>query len=228
LDSIDEAVKIMSNRKHNDKGQRPLPFPLDPETMQEFKMFFLFMILSDCQERGITGYQLNAKYKFPRTSANRLIEKLIKLNQVVASTTEELGKTQVLYKLTKTGKEQLEQLKETWGERFAEMAELAPLDRLADPFKRERDFEKLISHVQELKTNEDAEIFVKGFIQNVRRDVLRQENNLDILNRIIKELDKLLKAIVKQKTLSKEEITNLLRQIQKRIEGNRISKGKGA
>lgn len=191
-------------------------------------MFFLLMILSDNQDKGITGYQLNVKYKFPRTSANRLIERLIELDQVFASTTEELGRTQVLYKLTKIGKEHLEHLKETWDGRFAEMTELAPLDRLADPFKHERDFEKLISHVQELETKGDAVVFVKGFIQNVRRDVLRQENNLDILNRIIKELDKLLTAIVKQKTLSKEEINILLRQIQKRIEAKRVSKGEGA
>jgi hypothetical protein len=214
----------MLNRNQDDKDHGPLPFPLDPETMQEFKLFFLLMILSDNQDKGITGYQLNVKYKFPRTSANRLIENLIELDQVLVSTTEELGRAQVLYKLTKTGKEHLEQLKETWGERFTEMTELAPLDRLADPFKHERDFDKLISHVQELETKEDAEIFVKGFIQNVRRDIFRQENNLEILNRIIKELENLLKTILKQKKLSKEEIKSLLRQIQESIEVDRISK----
>ena len=207
------------------KRFQPLPIPLDPETLQEFKVFFLLVILSDNQDKGITGYQLNSKYKFPRTSVNRLIEKLVETNQVVTSTTEESGRTQILYKLTSKGKEYLEQLKERWGEIFAEMTELAPLDRLANPFKHDRDFEELISHVHELKTKEDAEYFVKGFIHNVRNGISRLENDLNLLNKIISDLENIQKAIVKQKTFDKEEIKNLLSQIKRDIEADILSKG---
>ncbi|MHA1489510.1 MAG: hypothetical protein ACTSRI_07630 [Promethearchaeota archaeon] len=201
---------------HHRHPPPPPPFPLDPETFQELKFFFILTILSDNPD-GITAYQLESKYKFPRTSVVRLIEKLIEPGFVVVSSSKVSGRSQTLYTLTESGKEHLERLKEIWAGRFANMAELAPFDRYVNPFMRERIFGRLLNYIEEIKSKSDAEDYFRGFRSKLKHEISMIKKKLETLLATKNGLDLVIETVSKQESLNKDEIKDLMEKIQNKI-----------
>ena len=195
--------------RHPGHPPHPPPFPFDPQTFNDLKIFFLLTIISENPD-GITAYQLSSKYKFPRTSANRLIAKLIEQGFVFMSTSELSGRSQTLYKITESGREYLGHLKEKWAVRFANMAELAPFDKYADFSICEVIFEQALEYLKESESKPEMINYFKEIYSNLDQEITMIKNRMESLIAAKNELDIVIRAISKQESLNKEEITKLL------------------
>ena len=206
---------FQSNFRHPGHPPQHPPFPFDPETFNDLKIFFLLTILSE-NPGGISAYQLNIKYKFPRTSVNRLIATMIVPGYVYVSTSKISGRTQTLYKLSKSGKEYLGHLKEKWSVRFANMAELAPFDKYADLSICEVIFERALVYLEESESKSEVENYFKEIYSNINHEISMIENRLDNLIVAKNELDIVIKFISNQKSLNREEMVKLIEKIKER------------
>ena len=200
---------FQSHFRHPGHPPQPPPFPFDPETFNNLKIFFLLTIILENPD-GITAYQLNSKYKFPRTSANRLIAKLIEQGFVFVSTSEVSGRSQTLYKITESGKGYLGRLKEKWAVRFANMAEFAPFDKYADLSICEVIFERALEFLNATESKVDLENYFKEIYGNLDHEIIMIKKRMESLIVAKNELDIVIRVISKQESLNKEEITKLL------------------
>ena len=89
------------HHKHPPGMFRPM-MSMSKESFREMRRFFVLKILTDNLE-GITGYQLQEKYHFPRTNVLRLLDQLEEEKYV--ETKEEIvdGRTNKLYLITEKG-----------------------------------------------------------------------------------------------------------------------------
>jgi len=94
------------------------PLPLGKELFQEIRDYLVLLIISD-HPNGITGYQLQEKYKFPRGTLIRTLQDLEVRKHL--ETKEEIieGRTNKFYKITDLGSSFLEELKLKWEKRLS-------------------------------------------------------------------------------------------------------------
>jgi len=101
------------------------PLPIGKKGFQEIRRFIFLIIISEYKD-GITGYQLQEKFNFPRGTLLRTLDDLeekdfLKIREDVIK-----GRAQKFYLITEKGKKHLEKLKSKWAIHFSIMSEMAP------------------------------------------------------------------------------------------------------
>src|SRR6056297_3630291 len=111
------------------------PFPFKRDVIKRIQDLFLLIIIEGQGKQGVTAYQLEKQYKYPRTSATRSLESLE--GQLILESIEktEDGRNQKIYLLTDKGKEELDDMKRNWAGRIAMWTEMIPPEKFGHPLK---------------------------------------------------------------------------------------------
>lgn len=178
----------------------PPPLPFSREAMKEMQHFVILMLLNEKQ--GITGYELETKYRLPRITAIRILEGLNREDYVSAKEEIVAGRARKYYYLTEKGLEYYNQLKEKWALNLAIMSERAPPEKFGYPLFPPPPMIHERQAVKELNTKEDA----LDYLHSLRFRVKKHEQ---VLQERIKNLQN-----------SKQELDNLIKQIETMAETN--------
>lgn len=172
---------------------------MSKESFMEMRKYFVLKILTDIPE-GITGYQLQEEYYFPRTNVLRLLDRLEE--EKLVETKEEIveGRANKLYLITEEGIKQVEELKEKWGERFRMMS-----DTTMPYFTRGEKFH-LMKKIGQLETSEDAIDYFRGMRSKIKAKQNSLNDRLKILSSIREELDSIIDMIEKDNEFNREKV----------------------
>ena len=88
------------------------PLPMTFEGFKEMRYMMILMILVDTPE-GITGYQIQKQYNFPRGNLLRTLDDLVEMNHVKTSESVIDGRAHKFFIVTDKGKQFLEELKKS-------------------------------------------------------------------------------------------------------------------
>ena len=201
--------RFPSRRERPPRGP---PFPLTRKAFKNLKNFFMLTILAD-NTYGITGYQLQDKYKIPRSNVIRILRKLEKQGYV--STEESIvdGRAHKKYRITDSGKEFLDDLKEKWALQFAFFSELAPPEMYGDPFIRPNLYRRMITDIDEFQSPEDALDYFQGYRSYIKRRIAKVERRSKRLVTIKEGLDAIIQELNSWEELKIDELKALLDKI---------------
>ena len=192
------------------------PFPLSRRAFRGLKDFFILTMLADHAE-GITGYQIQEKYKIPRTNVIRILRKLEEKNLVETAESVADGRAQKKYRITTKGKEYLDELKEKWANKFAFFSELAPPEKYGHPFARPRLYRRMVADINDFQTKEDALDYFQGYRSSLKKRINKSQRRLDVLKSAKTEVDTIVQKIGETDELKKDELRELLEKIKQKI-----------
>jgi len=184
------------------------PLPMGREAFQEIRDYMLLLIISEYPE-GITGYQLQDKYKFPRGTLIRTLQDLE--DKYFLKTREEIieGRTNKFYSVTEEGKKCIEELKMKWANIFGMMAEINPPHGMKL---------MLMEKIEEFKNKDEAIDFFRG-IRSWMNDVFeRIEERIEKFRKSKTDINKLIEVIEKMDTFNKDKIKEMVSESIKRME----------
>lgn len=190
------------------------PLPIDRESFQEIRDFIVLLIISEYPD-GITGYQLQDKYNFPRGTLIRTLQELEDKNYLTSREEIIEGRANKFYLITEFGKKFLEELKLRWANLFSIMSEITPSKGLKMIL-----FEK----IEEFESKEDAIDLFRGLRSWMKTMLQRIENRIQIFKRSKNELDKIIQDIEKMDFLNKDKIKELVEESIKKSEENENKK----
>lgn len=192
------------------------PFPLSRGAFRDLKNFFILTMLAD-HEEGITGYQIQEKYKIPRSNVIRILRKLEEKNFVETVESVVDGRAQKNYRITKEGKKHLDELKENWASKFAFFSELAPPEKYGHPFARPRLYRRMVAEIDGFQSKEDALDYFQGYRSSVKKRIKKTQKRLDMLTSAKSEVDTIVQKIEESDELKKDELKELLEKIKQKI-----------
>ena len=193
------------------------PLPMTLETFKEMKYFMTLMILSDNPE-GITGYQFQERFNIPRGNVLRIMDDLVKLDYVTTSKSVITGRAQKFFIITEKGKEYLNELKEKWSARLAQMTDFTGSDMMSGLLMRKA-LEMILMHqVDKLKSKDDALDLFRGLRFRAKTFIAKMTERLDLLKRIKSELDSMVQAIEKKDNLDLEEIKKSVEEFKNKLD----------
>ncbi len=199
------------------RSPRGPPFPLTKEAFINLKHFFVLTILADNAD-GINGYQIQEKYKIPRSNVIRILEKFEKLEYISTEESVVDGRAQKKYRLTEKGKDFLDDLKEKWALKFAFFSELAPPERYGDPFIRPKLYRRMISDIDEFQSQEDALDYFHGYRSYIKRRIAKVEKRSKRLGTIKEGLDTIIQEINTWDELKTDKLKAMLDKIKDKEE----------
>ncbi len=178
------------------------------EFFQEIRDYMILLIISE-YPNGITGYQLQEKYNFPRGTLIKTLQDLE--NKGYLGTKEEIidGRANKFYMITDKGKKFLEELKLKWANIFGKMAEINPPVGLKT---------MIFEQVNEFESKDDAIDFFRGIRSWMKGMLQRIESRIEKIKRSKVNLDELIEEIGKMDRLDKEKIKELINESIKRME----------
>lgn len=192
------------------------PFPLSRGAFRDLKDFFILTMLADHAE-GITGYQIQEKYKISRSNVIRILRKLEEKKFVETAESIIDGRAQKKYRITTKGKEHLDNLKEKWATKFAFFSELAPPEKYGHPFARPRLYRKMVAEINDFQSKEDALDYFQGYRSSLKKRIKKIQKRLDVLISAKSEVDTIVLKIDESDELKKDELKELLENIKKKI-----------
>ncbi|UCG00946.1 MAG: MarR family transcriptional regulator [Candidatus Heimdallarchaeota archaeon] len=192
------------------------PFPLSRGAFKDLKTFFILTMLADHAE-GITGYQIQEKYKIPRSNVIRILRKLEEKNLVETAESVVDGRAQKKYQITTEGKKYLDELKEKWATKFAFFSELAPPEKYGHPFARPRLYRRMVADINDFQSKEDALDYFQGYRSSLKKRINKTQRRLDVLMSAKTEVDTIVQKIGESDDLKKDELKELLEKIKKKI-----------
>jgi DNA-binding PadR family transcriptional regulator len=192
------------------------PFPLSRGAFRDLKNFFILTMLAD-HEEGITGYQIQEKYKIPRSNVIRILRKLEEKNFVDTIESVVDGRAQKKYRITPEGKKHLDELKEKWASKFAFFSELAPPEKYGHPFARPRLYRRMVAEIDDFQSKEDALDYFQGYRSSVKKRIMKSQKRLDMLTSAKTEVDTIVQKIEESDELKKDELKELLEKIKQKI-----------
>ncbi|MFW9902716.1 MAG: MarR family transcriptional regulator [Candidatus Thorarchaeota archaeon] len=192
------------------------PFPLSRGAFRDLKNFFILTMLAD-HEEGITGYQIQEKYKIPRSNVIRILRKLEEKNFVDTIESIVDGRAQKKYRITPEGKKHLDELKENWASKFAFFSELAPPEKYGHPFARPRLYRRMLAEIDDFQSKEDALDYFQGYRSSIKKRIKRTQTRLDVLTSAKTEIDTIVQKIEESDELKKDELKELLEKIKQKI-----------
>jgi DNA-binding PadR family transcriptional regulator len=205
-----------SHRPPYSFGGYPPPrasMPISRESFKELKHFFILMILVDKPE-GITGYQLQEKYGFPRGSMLRSLEKLEAKKYVSTQVSTNKGREHKFYIITEEGKSYLENIKEKWTHHFALMSDMAPPEKYGNPFRRDHLRRDLMRKIEKFKSKEDAIDFFRGMRSHFKDSLSRLERRKERIQSTRSSIDEIVNKLEKMESFEIEEIKKIVKSIQ--------------
>jgi len=221
-----------SNNNPTFKGPLP-PFPPPPlgrslpvnrKAFHEIRNFIILTIISEHSNKGITGYQLQERYGFPRGTLLRTLQLFENKNYVDIREEVIQGRANKFYVINSVGKDYLNTLRQKWANLFAMMTEKANPERCEHPFAREWFRLMIIDHIEVLNTKNQAEEFftkIKGGIDEIIR---RFSSRIHKLEQFKKEIDPMINIIEKMDRFDqdalKEAVYNLFSKLKEEMEEN--------
>jgi len=185
------------------------PLPMGREFFQEIRDYMILLLISEYPE-GITGYQLQEKYDFPRGTLIKTLQDLESKGYL--DTKEEIidGRANKFYVITDEGKKFLEELKLKWANIFGKMAEINPPEGLRT---------MVFAKINEFESLDDAIDFFRGIRSWMKGMLQRIESRIEKFKRSKEDLDELIEDIDKMDRLDKEKIKEMVNEsIKKREE----------
>ncbi|NVM35497.1 MAG: PadR family transcriptional regulator [Candidatus Lokiarchaeota archaeon] len=184
------------------------PIPIGREAFQEIRDFIVLLIISEFPD-GITGYQLQEKYNFPRGTLIRTLQNLEEKKYLKSKEEIIEGRANKFYMITELGKKFIEELKLKWANLFSMMSEITP----PNGFKM-----MIFEKIRQFETKDDAIDFfrglrswTKGMLQNIERRIENfKKSNAD--------LDEIIKEIENMEHLQKDKIIDLVKETMKKME----------
>ncbi len=190
-------------------GHHPrAPIPMGKESFQEIRDYMLLLIIAEYSE-GVTGYQLQEKYNFPRGTLIRSLQDLEEKGHL--TTREEIieGRSNKFYLLTNDGKKFLEELKLKWANIFGMLAEI-------DPSKGIKHM--LDARIKEFQSVDDAVDFFRGMKSWMKEMLQRIEERVRKFKKSEIDLDKVIEEIEKMDNLNKNKIKEMVLESINKIE----------
>ena len=184
------------------------PLPIGREAFQEIRDYMLLIIISEYPE-GITGYQLQDTYKFPRGTLIRTLQDLEEKKYL--KTRDEIieGRANKFYLMTETGMRYLDELKLKWASIFGMLAEFNPsLGLQSFLFEKIAEFESLDDAIDFFR---GIRLWMKGMLQNFKKRMVEFENSMNYISKIIVEIENM-------DFLNKEKIKSEIEEILKKME----------
>jgi DNA-binding MarR family transcriptional regulator len=177
----------------------------------------MLTILADNAD-GITGYQIQDKYKIPRSNVIRILDKFEQQDYVETEESVIEGRAQKKFRLTTKGKEFLDELKEKWAMQFAFFSELAPPERYGDPFIRPGLYKRMVSDIKDFESPEDALDYFQGYRSYIKRRLSRFEKRFNRLSSVKTELDNVIQEVSTWDELKIDELKKILEKIKAKLE----------
>lgn len=194
---------------------------MNREAFGSIRELVILTIISEYKE-GVTGYQLQETYDFPRGTLVRTLSGFEE--DGCLSSSEEIieGRTNRFYKITNKGKQKLESLKKEWAGQFAMMSEMVPPEKYARTFYKEGMKHFLKDRIEELSSIEDAEDFFKGVRSKIKSMLSRLQLKQKNLNVVKEEVSMIIEKINQMEELDKEELKDLLQLTFKKINHEQV------
>lgn len=189
----------------------PLPFTL--EDFKDIKLYIVFILLEHNPE-GITGYEIQEKYKFPRGSLIRLLEHLESNGHVITKESVEKGRNKKLYIITDKGRDFFDKLKQRWAHQFAMMSEFAPPERFGNPFVQPY----MTQILDKYEDKEDFLDYFRGMRSRLKGRLIHLKTRMEDIDKIKVELDDLIEKIEKMEKPNVDEIKQLIGRIQEKFQ----------
>lgn len=190
-------------------GQFGMDLPMRKENIHELRYFFILNLLID-QTEGITAYQLQENFRFPRGNLLRILEDLEEKGYVQMKETVINGRAQKLYSITQEGKEFIEQFKKKWAGFFSDMSDHAPFEKFRNPFIQENIREILLKELSECKDKEEAIDLVRGMRIDITRRRTKLQERVEMMDDLKKNIDELVKFLENEKDLNIENIKKFI------------------
>lgn len=182
--------------------------PVNRKSFREIRNFIILTIISE--NNGITGYQLQERYNFPRGTLLRTLQSFEEKQYV--ETTEEViqGRTNKFYTINEKGQAYLDKLKKKWANLFAMMSEKANPERCKHPFAREWFRLMMLEHVGILSSKADAEEFFNKIQGGINEMINRFTSRIEKLKHFREEIAHILNDIEKMEKYDQSKVeTNL-------------------
>ena len=191
------------------KGPFKSPLPIGREAFQEIRDFIVLLIISEFPD-GITGYQLQDKYNFPRGTLIRTLQELE--DKKYLKTKEEIveGRANKFFRITELGRKFLEELKLKWANLFSMMSEISPSKGLRLV---------LLEKIKEFESKDDAIDFFRGLRSWMKSMLKGIEKKIESFKQNKANLDEIIKEIDKMDTLNKDKIIEMVDKSIKKSEG---------
>jgi DNA-binding PadR family transcriptional regulator len=184
------------------------PLPLGKALFQEIRDYLILLIISEYPD-GITGYQLQEKYKFPRGTLIRTLQDL-EVRKYLETKDEIIdGRANKFYKITELGNSFLEELKLKWANVFGMMGEFNPPMGLKM---------MILEKLKEFETKDDAIDFFRGIRSWMKSMLQRIETRIEKFKKSKIDLDKIIEEIEKQDDLDREKIKQMINETIERFE----------
>ena len=187
---------------HHSEGHRGMFKPLmsmSKESFKEMRTYFVLKILSDNPD-GITGYQLQEDYHFPRTNVLRVLDDLVEQKYVKIKKDEVDGRANKLFIITDTGMNYMDELKEKWADRFSMMSDTTM------PYFSRGEKHMLLKRIDQLTSIEDAIDYFRGKRSKIKTKHSAIQERLEILENRKERLDDLIKFLEKSDKFDKAEL----------------------
>jgi DNA-binding PadR family transcriptional regulator len=172
---------------------------MSKESFMEMRKYFVLKIMTDNLD-GITGYQLQEEYHFPRTNVLRMLDKLEQDKYVKTKEETIDGRANKLYILTDKGIKYMEELKEKWGERFAMMSDTTM------PFFSKGEKFLLMRTIETFKSKEDAIDFFRGQRSKIKLKQDSLERKLEFFIELKEQVNFLIQVLEKQREYDPKEL----------------------
>lgn len=192
------------------------PFPMTLEGFKEMKYIMILMILSD-NPKGITGYQIQERFKMPRGNLLRALDELVELEYVTTSESVIKGRAQKFFIIAEKGNIYLDKLKKKWVERVSQMPEFAaPI--IQGKFFIKKGLEMiLLHHLDHLETKDNAIVLFRGLRSKVNRFLAKMTDVLEYLQVTKSELDSIIQKIEDMDALNIEKIKEMIKEFENKL-----------
>ncbi len=178
------------------------PLPIGRESFQEIRNFIVLLIISE-YPMGITGYQLQEKYNFPRGTLIRTLQDLEEKKYLKSKENIIDGRANKFYLITELGKKVIEELKLKWANIFSMMSEISPPDVIKMML-----FEK----INQFESKDDAIDFFRGLRSWMKGMLQKIENRIKNFKKSAAELNEIIEDIKKMENLQKDKIIDLVKK----------------
>ncbi|MFW9971954.1 MAG: PadR family transcriptional regulator [Candidatus Odinarchaeota archaeon] len=176
------------------------PLPVGRESFQEIRDFIILLIISE-YPNGITGYQLQEKYNFPRGTLIRTLQELEDKKFITSKEEIVDGRPNKFFTIAELGKKYLEGLKLKWANLFSLMSEITPSKGLRLI---------LLEKIKEFESKDDASDFFRGLRSWMKGMVQRIQRKIENFKASKVDLDKIIEEIDKMDVLNKEKIIEMV------------------
>jgi len=180
-------------------GFKP-PLPMTRESFQEIRDYMLLLIVSEYPD-GITGYQLQDKYKLPRGTLIRSLQNLEEKKLVSSKEVIIDGRANKFYVITESGKHFLEELKLKWANLFGRMSEFNPSEGLENI---------MFNKIEEFNSKEDAIDFFRGIRSWMKEMLQRMEEMTKKLKSSTTDLNNTIIEIEEMDAYDKQQVKEII------------------